>query len=403
MKKVIVRGPVLSNSGYGEHARFVLRALRQSGEFDLYLINTPWGSTSWKFEDSEEREWIDSLLLKTINEGSSLTPDLSIQVTVPNEWTRICRKNIGVTAGIETDRISDSWIRGTHIVDKIIVPSNHAKSGFLSAKTFVKDPLGGEERELGVTTDIDVVGFPVRNVAPKNMQRFNDIVSTDFNFLTVAQISPRKNIESSLVAFLEEFHNEPNVGYVLKLSIKNNSIYDRENTKAAVQSLLANFPERKCKVHLMHGNLSDEEMFGIYNSEKINAYVTSSHGEGFGLPIFEAASQGLPVIAPSWGGYTDFTSFKPTKKSKNTQSYITTVDYKVNPVQDEAVWTGVIEKGTNWCFTDISDLKVKMRSVYTDSSDSIKKAKKLKTHINKTYTEETQNQLFINSIKEILQ
>ena len=27
-KKIIVRAPVLSRSGYGEHARFVLRALR---------------------------------------------------------------------------------------------------------------------------------------------------------------------------------------------------------------------------------------------------------------------------------------------------------------------------------------------------------------------------------------
>ena len=69
MKKVIVRGPALSRSGYGEHARFLLRALRSSGEFDIYLINTPWGSTSWRFEDDEERDWIDSLLLKTIDAG----------------------------------------------------------------------------------------------------------------------------------------------------------------------------------------------------------------------------------------------------------------------------------------------------------------------------------------------
>ena len=65
MKKVLVRGPALSRSGYGEHARYVLRALRSSEDVDLYLVNTNWGETSWLFEDNEERKWIDSLLMKT--------------------------------------------------------------------------------------------------------------------------------------------------------------------------------------------------------------------------------------------------------------------------------------------------------------------------------------------------
>ena len=402
MKKVIVRGPALSRSGYGEHARFLLRALRSSGEFDIYLINTPWGSTSWRFEDDEERDWIDSLLLKTIDAGATLKGDVSIQVTVPNEWVRIAPKNIGVTAGIETDRISDSWIRGTHIVDKIIVPSNHSKSGFVNAKTNVKDPLSAGDREVGVTTPIDVVSFPSRNIQPRTMERFDKSINTSFNFLTVAQISPRKNIESSLVAFLEEFHNEEDVGYVLKLSIKNNSLIDRENTKAALQSLLQNFPDRKCKVHLLHGNLNDEEMAGLYASDKIGAYVSASHGEGFGLPIFEAAENAVPIIAPEWSGYTDFTSFKPTVKSKKEKSYIVGVDYKVSGVQPEAVWNGVIEKDTKWCFTDLQDLKVKMRSVYSDTKKYQKSAKKLQANIKNNLSEEKQNSLFINSIKEIL-
>ena len=40
MKKVIVKGPALSQSGYGEHTRFILRSLRSQPElFDVYLIN----------------------------------------------------------------------------------------------------------------------------------------------------------------------------------------------------------------------------------------------------------------------------------------------------------------------------------------------------------------------------
>ena len=65
-KKVIVKAPALSASGYGEHARFVLRSLRAREDlFDIYLHNITWGKTSWIFEDSEERQWMDQLIKKT--------------------------------------------------------------------------------------------------------------------------------------------------------------------------------------------------------------------------------------------------------------------------------------------------------------------------------------------------
>ena len=45
-KKVLVRGPALTRSGYGEHTRFVLRSLRTyEDKFDIYLIAVNWGHT----------------------------------------------------------------------------------------------------------------------------------------------------------------------------------------------------------------------------------------------------------------------------------------------------------------------------------------------------------------------
>ena len=137
MKKVLVRGPALSQSGYGEHTRFVLRALRsQPSVFDIYLITTNWGATSWIWENNEERTWMDSLLQKTIEYGQGGGQfDLSIQVTIPNEWEKIAPINIGVTAGIETTKIAPIWIEKSHQMDKIIVVSEHAKYGFDNTTT----------------------------------------------------------------------------------------------------------------------------------------------------------------------------------------------------------------------------------------------------------------------------
>ena len=65
MKKIIVRGPALSRSGYGEQTRFALRCLRYSDEYDIYIINTGWGKTSCISDDTEETRWIERTLLKT--------------------------------------------------------------------------------------------------------------------------------------------------------------------------------------------------------------------------------------------------------------------------------------------------------------------------------------------------
>ena len=44
MKRVLVRGPALSQSGYGEHTRLVLRALRsREEELELYPDYIPRG------------------------------------------------------------------------------------------------------------------------------------------------------------------------------------------------------------------------------------------------------------------------------------------------------------------------------------------------------------------------
>ena len=112
MKKVFLKGPLLTQSGYGHQERTILRALKTRPDvFDVYVQPIPWGKTSWVWEDSEERREIDQLLNKTIKHMNSEGKfDVSIQVTIPNEWEKLAPVNIGVTAGIETNLVAPQWI-----------------------------------------------------------------------------------------------------------------------------------------------------------------------------------------------------------------------------------------------------------------------------------------------------
>ena len=86
---IIVRGPVLSMSGYGEQSRFALRALRKhEKKFDIFIVPVPWGNTNWINDDDSEREWIDNHIRRTANFLSTeKNPqfDMSLQITIPNE------------------------------------------------------------------------------------------------------------------------------------------------------------------------------------------------------------------------------------------------------------------------------------------------------------------------------
>ena len=56
----------------------------------------------------------------------------------------------------------------------------------------------------------------------------------------------------------------------------------------------------------MQGDLSESEVHSLYTNPSIKCYVTTTHGEGYGLPIFEAAYSGLPIVATDWSGHLDF-------------------------------------------------------------------------------------------------
>ena len=64
---------------------------------------------------------------------------MSLQITIPNEFEKICSKNIGYTAGIETDKVAPIWLQKGNEMDKILVVSNHAKNSYQGTKATAKN------------------------------------------------------------------------------------------------------------------------------------------------------------------------------------------------------------------------------------------------------------------------
>ena len=71
-------------------------------------------------------------------------------------------------------------------------------------------------------------------------------------------------------------------------------------------------------------------MNSLYSHKKITALISTTHGEGYGLPLFEAAYNELPVLAPGWSGHLDFL-YAPVKDKKGKVSKLQ--EFRINELK----------------------------------------------------------------------
>ena len=400
MKKVLLRGPILTQSGYGEHARFLWRSLKKFPQhYEVYVEPLTWGQTSWMWEDTEERQQIDEDIAKCMvyrrNQGHF---DVAFLVTIPNEWERIAPVTIGVTAGIETTKVSPQWLyKANTTVDKIIVPSTFSKEVFEKTRYPVQDEKTSQNTVLKLAVPIEVVHYPVKEFSEVEL---GVELESDFNFLCVAQWGPRKNINNTIKWFLKEFKDD-DVGLVLKTSKARNCVIDRMLIQKEIREVIEemDIKDRKCKIYLLHGYMNNDEIHSLYVHPKIKAIVNFGHGEGFGLPLFEAAYCEMPVITHEFGGQKDFL-FAPKNNKKGGEKlrpFFSNVVYETRPVHKEAVWDTVVQADSEWAYVNEQGAKMAMREAYENYSLHKGKAKKLKKWILNNFKSDEQHKQMVES------
>ena len=122
-QQILVTGPVKTRSGYGNHARDICRALIELDKYDVIINSVRWGNTPMNAleENNPHHDAIKSRLLKSPQLPKQ--PDLHLHIVVPNEFTPVAKKNIGVTAGIEPPVPVPQWIEGMNRWDLNILTS----------------------------------------------------------------------------------------------------------------------------------------------------------------------------------------------------------------------------------------------------------------------------------------
>ena len=150
--------------------------------------------------------------------------------------------------------------------------------------------------------------------------------------------------------------------------------------------------------------MNNDEIHSLYNHPKIKALLSLTHGEGYGLPLFEAAYCGLPIITHDWGGQADFLMVDVKDKSKNIKKkpLFLKVKYDVNTIQKGAVWNTVLEPDSMWAYPKQGHSKMRMREMYKQYGRFKTQAKKLKKHVTKEFAQDKVYASLIDSLKEYL-
>jgi len=82
---------------------------------------------------------------------------------------------------------------------------------------------------------------------------------------------------------------------------------------------------------------------------------------------------------------------------KNKPKYAK-VDFSLQPIADNVVWDGVIQKDSMWAYADQGSFKMRLREVYKDYGRFKKQAKELQTFIREDLAEFKQNKKLADKI-----
>lgn len=329
-KRVLFRAPTLTASGYGVHSRQIYRWLASKKNVEIFVEALKWGNTTWLIDPKDEKGLVGKIMERSLNDKKPM--DMSIQVQLPNEWDpKLASFNVGVTAAVETDKCNPKWAEACNKMNMVIVPTEHTKSTLMGSGDIKTPVIVIPESYIDELTD---------GGGPLDLE-----LDTSFNFLMVGQITgnnaenDRKNTYNTLKWLCETFKNDKDVGIILKANSGRNTHIDRRYTYRNVENCLqqvrkGDFP----KVHLLHGLMTSKEMASLYRHPSIKAFVALTRGEGFGLPILEAAASGLPVITTDWSGHLDF---------MNKGRFIK-VDYDLTKIPKSRQDSNIFIKDTKW-------------------------------------------------------
>lgn len=382
---LVFQAPIATRSGYGDHSRDILKSLFELDKYDVKVVPTRWGNTPQ--DQINPQTEFGQKILQSIVTQLDRQPDIFIQVSVANEFKKVGKYNIGITAGVETTVAPQEFIQGSNNMDLIITPSQFTKDTlvktiFTQVDKNTNKPIG--ELKLQKPVEVLFEGVDTTIFNGKSSTSILDSVDTDFNFLFVGHWlagdlgQDRKDVGMMIKTFCTVFKGLPKKqqpGLILKTSHAGFSVGEREDIKRRIEEVTNEYGDSCPPIHLVWGDLSEEELNSLYNDKKVKAFLMFTKGEGYGRPLAEFATTGKPIVVSNWSGYKDFL---PEENTVYLEGELKEVH--------QSAQNKFLLKESKWFSVDYSKAAGKIFDVHKNYKKYSKQSEGLKTNINNNFT-----------------
>lgn len=374
MSKTVIgfQAPIFSRSGYGDHSRDLLKSLIAMDGFDVKCVPTNWGDCP-----SDSYPEFEKYILRDQKQQI----DVFMQVSVPNEFKKVAKYNIGITAGIETTQAPAEWIEGCNRMDRVIVPSHHSRQILLDTIYDKRNDQSGDSvGQLKCEVPIDVLFEGIdtdifkkvsKAEIPSTIVETLDEIKEDFCFLYTGHWiagnfgHDRKDVSGTIKTFIETFKNtsvNKRPALVLKTSGATFSILEYNEIDKKISQITEGY-DNPPNIYVLEGKLSEDEMNGLYNHPKVKAMVSLTHGEGYGRPLAEFSITQKPLIVSNWSGQVDFIT------------HAVKLPGSLREVDNSAA-NNMILKGSKWFYVDYGYASNILKDVFKNYKKYIPDARK---------------------------
>ena len=382
---LVYQAPIATRSGYGDHSRDILKSLFELDKYDVKIVPTRWGNTPQ--DQINPQTEFGKKVLQNIATRVDRQPDIFIQVSVANEFKKVGKYNIGITAGVESTVAPQEFLQGGNQMDLIITPSEFTKE--VLVKTTYTQVDNNTKKEIGTVqlqkpVEVLFEGVDTSIFNGKSKSSILDSVDTDFNFLFVGHWlagglgHDRKDVGMMIKTFCTVFKSLPKnkqPGLILKTSHAGFSVGDREKIARNIKDITTEFGDKCPPIHLVFGDLSESELNDLYNDDKVKSMISFTKGEGYGRPLAEFATTGKPIIVSNWSGFKDFL---PEEHTLYLDGEIKNIDASAS--------NKFLLKEAKWFYVNYSKAAQVLYKTYDKYTDTLKQSAGLKTNINKNFT-----------------
>lgn len=290
MRRLKVRGYVRGASGYDRHTREFVRAFVREG-VDVELDHIPGWSP--ELPPHLRETWFDRL-------AAPVDARTTVHFVMPTGFApRPGQRNVHYTM-FEADGIPAFWVEQARLADLVVLPTEASRlaweSSGVPADKLRVSPLGVDGAAFAAPTPplpLTAAGRPVESYRTR--------------FLNVAELRPRKNHLGLIQAWLEATRPDDDAVLILKMNVFAERVWPAFDADLAdLQSRIGRTLAQGAPCLFLPYQLPESQMPALYASA--SHYISMSRGEGWDLPMMEAAAADLTPIAPRHTAYTTYLS-----------------------------------------------------------------------------------------------